>query len=75
MSILQAYEANLLRDLDEGEGVSLDAMIELHLARDLSAKAIGWSMATERYHWLNLYEIKEKKSLSFGCPAVPSRSL
>lgn len=50
MSILQAYQANLLRDLDEGEGVSLDAIIELHQATDLSLR-------------LNQYEIKGKKNV------------
>lgn len=30
MAILQASQADLLRDLNEGEGVGLDAVKELH---------------------------------------------
>lgn len=48
MSILQAYQADLLRDLEEVEGMGPDAVKELHWAKDLSlwatketARAIG----------------------------------
>ncbi len=71
MSLLQAYQAKLLADLDEGEGVGPNAVCELHRATDLSlraakemAKSIGGSMAalvaTERHLWLNLRNIKGK---------------
>ncbi len=71
MSLLQAYQAKLLADLDEGEGVGPNAVCELHRATDLSlraakemAKSIGRSMAalvaTERHLWLNLRNIKGK---------------
>lgn len=53
MSILQAYQADLLKDLDEGEEVSREAFVELRRATDLSlhatketAKSIGCSMAS-----------------------------
>ncbi len=57
MSLLQAYQAELLADLDEGEGIGPDAVCKLATAR-----AIGRSMvalvATERHLWLNLNNIK-----------------
>ncbi|XDV54458.1 hypothetical protein PO909_022742 [Leuciscus waleckii] len=49
MSVLQAYQANLLKDLDKGQGVSPDAMDELCRTTDLALRAtaasIGRSMA------------------------------
>ncbi len=64
MSLLQAYKAVLLADLDEGKGIGPNAVCELCRATDLSlwatketAKSIGRSMAalvaTERHIWLN----------------------
>ncbi len=57
MSLLQAYQGELLADLDEGEGIGPDAVCKLATAR-----AIGRSMvalvATERHLWLNLNNIK-----------------
>ncbi len=71
MSLLQAYQAELLADLDEGEGIGPSAVCKLIRATDLSlraaketAKSIGRSMAalvaTERHLWLNLSNIKGK---------------
>ncbi len=71
MSLLQAYQADLLSDLDEGEGIGPDTVCELRRATDLSlratketARSIGRSMAalvaTERHLWLNLSNIKGK---------------
>ncbi len=71
MSLLQAYQAELLADLDEGEGIGPNAVCELRRATDFSlraaketAKSIGRSMAalaaTERHLWLNLSNIKVK---------------
>lgn len=65
------YQADLLRDLDEGEGVGPDAIKQLRWATDLShratketAQAIGQSLAAlvamERHLWLNLSGTKEK---------------
>lgn len=80
---LQADQADLLRDLDEGQVVSHNAIKELHQATGMSFwptkemdHAIGHSMtalvATERHLWLNLYEIKEKdKSFLLDAPLSP----
>ncbi len=68
MSLLQAYQAELLADLDEGGGIGPNAVCELRWATDFSlratketAKSIGRSMAalvvTERHLWLNLSDI------------------
>ncbi|CAM4607827.1 unnamed protein product [Leuciscus chuanchicus] len=72
MSIMQAYQAELLGDSEEGVGISADTVSELRRATDLSlratketAKSIGRSMAalvaTERHLWLNLSDIKDKE--------------
>lgn len=80
MSILQAYQADLLKDLDEGEEVRREAFTELRKATDLSlwatketAKYIGRSMAAlvamERHLWLNLSNIKNRdKSFLMDAP-------
>ncbi len=71
MAVLQAYQADLLKELDEGEEVKSDDIQELRRTADLSlratketAKAIGRSMAAlvavERHLWLTLSDIKEK---------------
>ncbi|XDV52443.1 hypothetical protein PO909_021171 [Leuciscus waleckii] len=72
MSLMQAYQAELLGDLEEGGGIGPDTVAELRRATDLSlratketAKSIGRSMAalvaTERHLWLNLKGIKDKE--------------
>lgn len=87
MAIMQTYQVDLLRDLDEGEvvgsGGSADAIKKLRRATDLSlratketAHAIGPSMAalvgTERHLWLNLSDIKEKdKAFLLVAPLSP----
>ncbi len=71
MSLLQAYQAELLADFDEGGAIGLNAVCELCRATDLSlraaketAKSNGRSMAalvaTERHLWLNLSNVKGK---------------
>ncbi len=71
MALLQAYQAELLKELDEGEGITPEAVKELRRATNLAlgatkhtARAVGRSMAgmvtVERHLWLNLTEIKEK---------------
>ena len=71
MAVLQAYQADLLGDIDEGEGIKSDDIEELRKTADLSlratketAHAIGRSMAAlvaaERHLWLTLSEIKER---------------
>ncbi len=64
MSVLQAYQADLLRDLDQGQGISPEGVAELSRATDTTkqtAAAIGRSMAamvaTERHLWVNLADI------------------
>ncbi len=39
MSLLQAYQADLLADLDEDKGIGLDTVCELRRAPDLSLRA------------------------------------
>ncbi len=84
MSLLQAYQAELLMDLNEGKGISPNTVCELCRATDLSlkaakktAKSIGRSMAalvaTERHLWLNLSNIKGKvKNFLMDAPISPS---
>ncbi len=78
MSVLQAYQADLLKELDEREQVSSDDIAELRRTAGLSlratketARAIGRSMAAmvaaERHLWLTLSDMKA----SGGVPAVP----
>ncbi len=65
MVVLQAYQAELLKELDEGEGITPEAVKELQWATDLAlravkhtARAVGRSMVgmvtVERHLWLNL---------------------
>ncbi len=84
MSLLQAYQAELLTNLNEGKGISPNTVCELRRATDLSlraaketAKSIGRSMAglvaTERHIWLNLSNIKGKdKNFIMDAPISPS---
>jgi len=61
MAILQAFQADLLRDLDEGEGVGTSAIKELQATKE-TVHIIGRSMsalvATERHLWPKLSRIK-----------------
>ncbi len=72
MAILQAYQADVLKEMDEGTGLTPEAVKELRRATDLAlratkhtARAMGLSMAAsvaaERHLWLNLTEIREKE--------------
>ncbi len=84
MSVLQAYQADLLKDLDQGQGLPLEAVTELRRTTDLAlratkqtAAAIGRSMvamvATERHLWMNLVDIVEKeKRFLLDAPVSPS---
>ncbi len=73
MAILQAYQADVLKEMDEGTGLTPEAVKELRRATDLAlratkhtARAVGRSMAAsvaaERHLWLNLTEIREKEN-------------
>ncbi len=71
MAVLQAYQADLLKELDEGEGINADDISELRKTADLSlcatketACAIGRYKAAlvvaERHLWLTLSDIKDR---------------
>ncbi len=77
MAILQAYQADVLKEMDEGTGLTPEAVKELRRATDLAlratkhtARAVGRSMAAsvaaERHLWLNLTEIREREKVSFS---------
>ncbi len=64
--VFQAYQAELLKELNEGEGITPEAVKELRQATDLvlratkhTAQAVGHSMAgmvaVECHLWLNLW--------------------
>ncbi len=84
MAVLQAYQADLLKDLSTGGSIDEEAFLELRRATDLSlhatkqtAHAIGHSMAamvsTERHLWLNLTGIKDKdRTFLLDAPISPS---
>ncbi len=72
MAILQAYQADVLKEMDEGTGLTPEAVKELRRATDLALRAtkhttsaVGRSMAgsvaAECHLWLNLTEIREKE--------------
>ncbi len=74
MAVLEAYQADLLKDLSTGGSIDKEAFLELRRATDLSLRAtkqmaIGRSMAamvsTERHLWLNLTGIKDKDHTFF----------
>lgn len=73
MAVLQAYQADLLKQRDEGQGLSPDMVAELRHATDLvlwatkqTAAANGRSMvammAMERHMWFNLADTGQKES-------------
>ncbi len=80
MAVLQANQAELLKELDKGEGITPEAVKELRRATDLAlratkhtARAVARSMAgvvtVECHLWLNLTDIKEKdKSFLMDAP-------
>lgn len=83
MAVLQAYQADLLKDLDQGMGLDREAVQELRRATDLVLRttkqvacAIGRCMAalvlTERLLWLDLKGIRgNDKLLLLDAPIVP----
>ncbi len=77
MVILQAYHVEVQKEMDEGDGVTPEAIKELRRATDLAlratkhtARAVGCSMAglvaSEHHLWLNLTEIREKQKVPTG---------
>ncbi len=74
MAILRAYQADVLKEMDEGTGLTPEAVKELRRATDLAlratkhtARAVGrsvaGSVAAECNLWLNLTEIREKEKV------------
>lgn len=72
MAVLQAYQADLLKDSDEGRGLPPEAVKELWCTTNLTlhatkqtAAATGSSMAAmvamERHLWINLAAIRKKE--------------
>ncbi len=72
MAVLQAYQVDLLKDLDNGQGLSPDEVAELRRTTDLALRAtkqaatvMGKSMAamgvTERHMWVNLADLEKKE--------------
>ncbi len=84
MAVLQAYQADLLKDLDNGQGLSPDEVAELHRTTDLAlratkqaATAMGRSMAAmvvmDRHLWVNLADLERKeKGFLLNAPISPS---
>ncbi|KAL0195685.1 hypothetical protein M9458_009257, partial [Cirrhinus mrigala] len=84
MAVLQAYQADLLKDLDKGQGLSPDEVAELRRTTDLAlratkqaATAMGRSMAamvvTERHLWVNLADLgRKEKGFLLDAPVSPS---
>ncbi len=84
MAVLQAYQADLLKDLDNGQGLSTDQVAELRGTTDLAlratkqaATAMGRSMAamvvTEKHLWVNLADLERKeKGFLLDAPVPPS---
>ncbi|KAI2654668.1 enzymatic polyprotein [Labeo rohita] len=61
MSVLQAYQADLLKELDEGEEIKDNDIFEFRRTADLSLRATKEALvAAERHLWLTLSEMKEK---------------
>ncbi len=83
-AVLQAYQAELLGDLDEEDTIKSDDISEIRRAIDLSlratkenAKAIGRSMAalviTERHLWLTLSQLNNRdRAFLLNAPVSPS---
>ncbi len=84
MAVLQAYQADLLKEMDKGDDIKNYDIAELRRATDLSlqatketARAIGRSMAalvaTERHLWLTLSQISDKdRVFLLDAPILPS---
>ncbi|MCI4395880.1 hypothetical protein PGIGA_G00197280 [Pangasianodon gigas] len=84
MAVLQAYQADLLKELDEDVEMTSEHVTELRRAADLSlratketARVIGRCMAAlvavERHLWLTLSDMKEKdRVFLMDAPLAPS---
>ncbi|KAL0172971.1 hypothetical protein M9458_033282, partial [Cirrhinus mrigala] len=84
MAVLQAYQADLLKDLDKGQDLSPDEVAELRRTTDLAlratkqaATAMGRSMGAmvvmERHLWVNLADLgKKERGFLLDAPVSPS---
>ncbi|KAL0153483.1 hypothetical protein M9458_051212, partial [Cirrhinus mrigala] len=81
MAVLQAYKADLLKDLDKGQGLSPNEEAELRRTTDLALRAakqaathMGRAMvATERHLWVNLADVGMKeRGFLLDAPVSPS---
>lgn len=84
IAVLQAYQADLLKDLDQGQGLFPEVVDELRHTTDLTLRAtkqtvavISRSMAAmvamKRHLWLNLADIGEKeRGFLLDVPVSPS---
>ncbi len=62
MAIFHAYQVEVLKKMDEGGGVTPEAVKELRRATDLALHATKHkARVAERHLWLNLTEIREKE--------------
>ncbi len=85
MEVLNGYQADLLKDLDKGQGLSPDEVAELRHTTDLALRAtkqastaMGRSMAAmvvmERHLWVNLADMgKKEKGFLFNAPVSHSK--
>ncbi|KAI2644756.1 Gag-Pol polyprotein [Labeo rohita] len=72
MSVLQAYQADLLKELDEGEKIKADDISELRRARAIG-RSTAALVAAERHLWLTLSDMKEKDRIFLlDAPLAPS---
>lgn len=85
MSVLQVFQAKLLRDMDES-GRDHGAFTELRTATDLALRAtkamtqaVGKAMASlvvlERHLWLNLTDIRDAEKMAFLNSLVSPKGL
>ncbi|KAL0146535.1 hypothetical protein M9458_058166 [Cirrhinus mrigala] len=84
MAVLQAYKADLLKDLDKGQGLSPNEEAELRHTTDLAlraakqaathmGRAMGAMVATERHLWVNLADVgRKERGLLLDAPVSPS---
>ncbi|KAI2654735.1 Lamina-associated polypeptide 2, isoform alpha [Labeo rohita] len=84
MAVLQAYQADLLKDLDKGQGLSPDEVTELRRTTDLALRAtkqavtamgrsMGAMVVTERHLWVNLADLgKKERGFLPDAPVSPS---
>ncbi len=73
MAVLQAYQADLLKDLDKGQGLSPDEMAELSHTTEPHHGSMAAMVVTERHLWLNLADIgKKERGFLLDAPVSPS---